>query len=184
MSLVRQARYLTKSAIAFSKGFYLGLGYGWNIKRAFKLGCNQQELNDVPESQRPKLKPRQGVDPSEIFLIESEAERKDKSTQHNLLKESQYVPKIFPRILKYYKDRPLRFDGSDIHYVEPEAVLLGNSTWSRIDQDILTSGNTREKKGPIHKIVEQYLSNYKQQCTLIGGSFGSGKTTVAIKTCI
>src|SRR5215211_1431435 len=65
---------------------------------------------------------------------------KDKSTQRNLLKESQYVPKIFPQILKFYKEKPLRFDGSDIHYVEPEAVLLGNSTWSRTDEDILTSG--------------------------------------------
>jgi L-histidine Nalpha-methyltransferase len=48
------------SAIAFSKGFYRALGYGWDIDRAYDLGCNSIQLlinrSDIPAQQR-KLTP-------------------------------------------------------------------------------------------------------------------------------
>jgi SAM-dependent methyltransferase len=44
-----------KAAIGFSKGFYRGLGAGESYETAFQLGCNNLELNQIPEHLTPVL---------------------------------------------------------------------------------------------------------------------------------
>ena len=44
-----------KAAIAFSIGFYQGLGAGRNIEEAYKLGCVQIQLQGIPEHLTPIL---------------------------------------------------------------------------------------------------------------------------------
>ncbi len=44
-----------KAAISFAIGFYQALGAGRTIEDAFKLGCIQIELQDIPEHQTPAL---------------------------------------------------------------------------------------------------------------------------------
>jgi hypothetical protein len=44
-----------QAAIAFSAAFYQALGYGENVRAAFKLGCAQIELENLNEQDAPKL---------------------------------------------------------------------------------------------------------------------------------
>jgi len=44
-----------KAAIAFAIGFYQGLGAGRSIEEAYKLGCIQIGLQDIPENLTPVL---------------------------------------------------------------------------------------------------------------------------------
>jgi hypothetical protein len=60
-----------QAAISFADGFYRGLGYGKSIKEAFKLGCNQIELNSLAEESTPKLTARQGVDAGQVVLVKA-----------------------------------------------------------------------------------------------------------------
>lgn len=45
-----------QAAIKFPACFYLGLGYGRNIKSAFELGCNDLGLHNNSEEATPRLK--------------------------------------------------------------------------------------------------------------------------------
>ncbi len=47
-----------KAAIHFSKGFYDTLGAGRSYKDAFDLGCNNIDLNSIPEFLTPKIQIR------------------------------------------------------------------------------------------------------------------------------
>jgi hypothetical protein len=47
-----------KAAIAFAVGFYQALGAGRSIEDAYKLGCVQIRLRDIPENLTPVLKKR------------------------------------------------------------------------------------------------------------------------------
>jgi CHAT domain len=47
-----------KAAIYFSKAFYDALGAGRSYKEAFDFGCNNIDLNSIPESLTPKIKIR------------------------------------------------------------------------------------------------------------------------------
>jgi hypothetical protein len=44
-----------KAAIAFATGFYQALGAGRTIDDAYKLGCVQIRLQDIPEHLTPVL---------------------------------------------------------------------------------------------------------------------------------
>ncbi|MEZ4629272.1 MAG: SUMF1/EgtB/PvdO family nonheme iron enzyme [Deinococcales bacterium] len=43
------------AAIAFSKGFYRGLGQGFDVEKAYRLGCNQINIHNLREEQTPKF---------------------------------------------------------------------------------------------------------------------------------
>jgi len=53
----------TAGAIAFAASFYQALGYHRTIEEACKLGCNQLQLNNLPEHMAPKLISKEGADP-------------------------------------------------------------------------------------------------------------------------
>lgn len=53
----------------FAVYFYQALGFGKSIKDAFDLGLNQLELSDITEEETPRLKVRDGVDPSKLVLV-------------------------------------------------------------------------------------------------------------------
>ena len=59
------------AAIKFSTGFYRALANGLSIQGAFDLGINELDLQNIPESQTPRLETSSDVDPEKIFLIES-----------------------------------------------------------------------------------------------------------------
>jgi hypothetical protein len=56
------------AAIRFAASFYLGLGYGRDVKTAFDLGCVELELENIPEEHIPKLVATK-ADPSRVVLV-------------------------------------------------------------------------------------------------------------------
>lgn len=44
-----------KAAIAFSIGFYQGLGANRTVEDSYKLGCTQIQLQNIPENLTPVL---------------------------------------------------------------------------------------------------------------------------------
>jgi hypothetical protein len=71
-----------KAAINFSTAFYDALGAGRNYKDAFEFGCNNIDLNGIPESLTPKIKARNN--PKTLFLPNS----KEKNMSGDTPKES------------------------------------------------------------------------------------------------
>jgi len=73
-----------KAATEFAASFYSALAYGQSVKKAFDLGCNSLELQNIPEGTKPKLNSRAGVDPLKVFLVKgpggSPAPRRGKNT--------------------------------------------------------------------------------------------------------
>ena len=59
------------TAIAFAAAFYQALGYGRNVKTAFDLGCLQIDFESLDDQDVPRLLVRTGVDPTNVFLLES-----------------------------------------------------------------------------------------------------------------
>ncbi len=50
-----------RSAVTFSGGFYRGLAFGKGYYQAFKLGCNEIELSNLPDADVPKFN---SIDPT------------------------------------------------------------------------------------------------------------------------
>jgi hypothetical protein len=61
-----------KAANTFSEAFYLAVGAGAKVKRAFDLGVNALLLQGISEERTPQLKVKEGVDISQLTLIEHE----------------------------------------------------------------------------------------------------------------
>jgi hypothetical protein len=57
------------AAIAFASSFYLGLGHGESVKRAFDLGCIQIELAGIGGADLPALLSRPGVEPDSVTFV-------------------------------------------------------------------------------------------------------------------
>jgi hypothetical protein len=60
-----------EAAITFSASFYRALGFGRSIQEAFEQGQTALLLEGIPEEQTPELLARDGSDPSQIFLLQS-----------------------------------------------------------------------------------------------------------------
>ncbi|GEM_PF-2217514 len=58
-----------KAAIKFAVGFYDALGAGKNYQECFEFGCNAIDLQNIPESQTPKIKIRETSDIQLIKII-------------------------------------------------------------------------------------------------------------------
>ncbi|BCM88888.1 5'-methylthioadenosine/S-adenosylhomocysteine nucleosidase [Abditibacteriota bacterium] len=55
-----------ESAIAFAAGFYRALAYGQDVKNAFDQGILALELNNLPNTDAPRLLVKDGINPSEL----------------------------------------------------------------------------------------------------------------------
>jgi hypothetical protein len=60
-----------EAAIVFAATFYRALGFGRSIKEAFDQGRTALMLYGLPEEETPELLVRTGVDPANIFLVET-----------------------------------------------------------------------------------------------------------------
>ncbi len=60
-----------RAAIEFASGFYRALGYGRSVEQAFKLGCLEINLANIPQSDVPQLRSRKGCDPAQAYFGES-----------------------------------------------------------------------------------------------------------------
>jgi hypothetical protein len=58
-----------KAANTFSEAFYLAVGAGTKLKRAFDLGVSALLLEGIPEERTPQLKVKDGVDASQLALV-------------------------------------------------------------------------------------------------------------------
>jgi hypothetical protein len=56
-----------EAAIAFAIGFYQALGAGRSIEEAYKLGCIQIQLQNVPEHSTPRLIKKDGASSARLF---------------------------------------------------------------------------------------------------------------------
>jgi CHAT domain len=66
-----------RAAIEFAKGFYAALGAGRTIKAAFEMGCASLDLKNIPESSKPELKLKPGLEESWVnrkLIVVSEPE--------------------------------------------------------------------------------------------------------------
>jgi hypothetical protein len=59
-----------RAAIAFASSFYQALGFGRDLGRAFRLGCEQIGLENIQDPRIPKLFTAPGIDASGLFLVE------------------------------------------------------------------------------------------------------------------
>ena len=57
-----------EAASAFAGSFYQALAFAQPIEKAFRLGCNELELNRLPAEDRPCLKVKPGVDAATLVL--------------------------------------------------------------------------------------------------------------------
>jgi len=62
-----------EAAINFAVAFYRALGYGENLKRAFDLGCNQINLQNLNEENTPKLLSVKS-NPQEVVFVNKDEE--------------------------------------------------------------------------------------------------------------
>lgn len=69
-----------EAAIAFSAAFYLALASERSVKNAFDQGINGLMLRGIPRENIPQLLVRNNVNPSEVFLLESEVGREPSET--------------------------------------------------------------------------------------------------------
>ncbi|MEM6401315.1 MAG: CHAT domain-containing protein [Cyanobacteria bacterium P01_D01_bin.116] len=75
-----------KAAIKFAVGFYNALGAGRNYQEAFEFGCNAIDLQNIPESQTPKIKIRDSVKSSTSSKKASSVQRLKKDFLEERLK--------------------------------------------------------------------------------------------------
>lgn len=61
-----------KAAINFASAFYLGLGFGRDVRTAFELGCNAIDLMRLPEQDTPKLVASR-MSPRDLILLSAPA---------------------------------------------------------------------------------------------------------------
>lgn len=59
-----------EAAIAFAAAFYRAIGFGLSVQNAFELGRNELLLNGIAGEDIPELLSREGVDASQIFLVQ------------------------------------------------------------------------------------------------------------------
>lgn len=58
-----------KAAITFAASFYRAIGFGRSVKEAFDQGITALLLEGIPEENTPELLVRDGVNPSQVFLL-------------------------------------------------------------------------------------------------------------------
>jgi hypothetical protein len=61
-----------KAAIRFAEGFYTGLGEGYSYPTAFKLGCNNIGLHNIPEGSIPVILEQQNTTPLQAEEVDYE----------------------------------------------------------------------------------------------------------------
>lgn len=62
-----------EAARVFAQAFYLALGHGSSVARAFDQGCAALMLEGIPEHRTPRLAVKDGVDPEELVLVDRTA---------------------------------------------------------------------------------------------------------------
>lgn len=62
-----------EAAITFAASFYRAIGFGRSIQEAFDQGIAALLLEGIPEDNTPELLARNGVNPSQVVLIEPSA---------------------------------------------------------------------------------------------------------------
>ena len=63
------------AARQFAVQFYLALGSGMSVIKAFELGVVQLKLLGIPEDHKPKLKLKDGTDPGKVFALPENGNR-------------------------------------------------------------------------------------------------------------
>lgn len=84
-----------QAAIRFSSSFYQALAFGESVDKAFKLGCNQINLDGIKEEDKPKLITYRS-DPTEIFLAYIGEKRADTAelSEKTITKSENGVSKV------------------------------------------------------------------------------------------
>ena len=59
-----------EAARSFALGFYGGLGEGESMAAAYKQGCAAIRLDGLRSEDEPLLRVRNGIDATQIFLVE------------------------------------------------------------------------------------------------------------------
>jgi hypothetical protein len=86
------------AALSFAKGFYEALGSGRSYKEAYEHGCNNIDLNSIPESSVPVIKNRKSSTPAV-----------DKSNDKQMTNQA-----LEPQLPKENPSHSMSFDGSQI----------------------------------------------------------------------
>jgi len=79
-----------QAAIIFAASFYRAIGFGRSVQEAFEQAKTALLLEGIPEENTPELLVRAGVDPAQIFLVESDVSGL-KDTQENKKGDPQVI---------------------------------------------------------------------------------------------
>ena len=77
--IVLNACFSAPQAGALAWAFYEALGFNSSVQEAFDLGCNQVDLSRLPDKDTPRLIPRTGIKPEEMYLLRQEGPAEDNS---------------------------------------------------------------------------------------------------------
>jgi len=123
-----------EAAITFAASFYRALGFGRSIKEAFEQGQTALLLEGIPEEQTPELLVRDGSDPAQIFLLQTNAS----ATPHSTHQTQQALNLFFSYA---HEDRTFLTELEKHLSILKRQGLLNN--WH--DQDVNAGGNQQEE---------------------------------------
>jgi len=120
------------TATAFAAAFYRGLGFGRNVEDAVKLGFNEIKLNGLTGSDLPKLFCREGVDPSEMLILESPSDADSVSAEILGVDLTTQISHFSVRTLRngqdiHWNDLPLTIEGQ--YSAEDASAALDLGVW-------------------------------------------------------
>jgi tetratricopeptide (TPR) repeat protein len=70
-----------KAATTFAASFYRAIGFGRSVQNAFEQGQTALMVEGIPEEDTPVLLVREGVDPSQVFLVSEHQPVDDRRTE-------------------------------------------------------------------------------------------------------
>jgi len=148
------------AAIVFAAAFYRALGFGKSVQTAFELGTNALMLESIPEEETPELLVRNGVDASQVFLLNPRLE--GTGEQKNPLTPGRPVDRIL--LLNALK-RLGPSDLSTLITAIPGALgqVSRNATGPEKVAELV--GWAESSTGPglqeVHRIAQQVLENFR-----------------------
>jgi len=145
-----------RAAITFAASFYRAIAFGRSVKEAFDQGIASLLLEGIPEEDTPKLITKDGVSPSDIYLLDRNILRADSAQDKRALRNAMLGSFSREDITLLCNDieEELKKDGKDI------GVSLDRVTGNtRLDIQILDLIEYLENRGHLDYLVKEVQRN-------------------------
>ena len=154
-----------KAAIAFAIGFYQALGAGRSIEEAYKLGCIQIQLQNIPEHSTPTLIKKEGASSTHLFESQTRENRVTLETFCINPAKCNYKEHIFDPNKPFWPDEDT--GGVTYHGGDGGISVYGKyfPSWNEANEYKASLETTRNHRSfsneSIHKIYFERLSDGK-----------------------